>query len=248
MSGDLNDIQDLYGAKPFLKFEGIKKYVGGCLPRMSEPGSFFPLVPEATPGAQVDAIELVPESEYATQESRRVYQQWTADQNGYPACCPYALANAMQLLMMILYGKFWPLDPLKVWKTLSGGRGGVALDAAAEYAMTHGFPRLDGKGVVKIAEGYDCQSPQALASAAMRGCVGVFAHDVHAECWTRIVMEGRKPKLDTLNSWGNWGEQGPGGFYGWHLFALDEAEINRYGVIAIRALAGDGLELGRDAT
>jgi hypothetical protein len=241
------------GAEDFLMHDGEGGVrVSGCLPRASAAGAFFPVVPMATPGAEPDAIELVPASEYATQESRRTYQQWTMDQNGYPACCLASLANAMQLLMMALFGKWFALDWRSVWKFLSGGRGGVALDVAAEYAARKGFPRLDGKGVVRISEAYDCPDAKSLASAAMRGCVGTFGHggprNGHAECWTRIVMQpGGKLFLDTVNSWGQWGEQGPTGFYGWHLFALSDVEIAAFGTIAIRMLTGDGLELGGDA-
>lgn len=239
---------DPYGAKPFHMDDGAGGLkVGGCLPRATDVGSFFPMVPEATPRAQPDAIELVPEAQWDTQESRRVYQQWTQDQNGFPACCLASLGSAMQLLMMILYGKWVALDWKKAWQVLSGGRGGVALDTAAEYAATKGFPRVDGKGVVLIEEAYDCHDAKSLASAAMRGCVGTFGHDQHAECWTRIVMDGKTPLLDVLNSWGQWGEKSPTGFWGWHLFPLASAEISRYGVIAIRTLKGDGLDFGKDA-
>jgi len=221
-------LMDAYGADDFRLDDGSgESRVGGCLPRKwtAEASPF-------KPWGSTDQVPMVPGSEWVEQESLRGYQRETVDQNGFPKCSLSSAKNAMQLAMVRDGRLFVPLDDQAPWKTLSGGRGGVALDDALAYAMDKGFPRLDGKGAVKITEAWDCPSVEALASALQRGAICTFGHDVHAECATRMLKKNGVWGLDTLNSWGRWGEQGPNG-WGWHWLALSKVEM-RYSIIAIR--------------
>jgi hypothetical protein len=217
-----------------------RQYMGGCLTRQKPVGA---LVPGLTEAAAREAVPLVPASEWREQESLRGLERRDVNQNGYPACCLASLANAMEMAMVRDGRPHRPLDWRRAWRALSGGRGGVALDVACRFAMDKGFPidtSADGSssmqpgGVVKIAEAWDCDSIEGLASGLLRGCLATFGHDMHAECATRLVRQaGRRGWfLDTRNSWGrDWGDAG------WHLFPLDEVEIDTYGAILIRELA-----------
>jgi hypothetical protein len=209
--------------------------MSGCESRQQEVGALVPVY-----GAgDAAAVPLLPRSEWKDQESLRYLERRDINQNGYPACCLASLANAMELAMVRDGRPHRPLDWLRAWKALSRGRGGVALDAACRFAMDTGFPLADAgqggsQGVVKIAEAWDCDSIEGLASGLQRGCLATFGHDLHAECATRVTTQaGRRGWfLDTRNSWGrSWGDSG------WHLFPLEEVEINTYGAILIRELA-----------
>lgn len=216
---------DPYGAYPF-RVWGHQGRIGGCLPR-----KWAPEASPFQPWGSTDAVPMVDPSEWVEQESIRGYERRDVNQNGYPACCLASLANAMELGMVRDGRPHVALDWLAAWRKLSGGRGGVALDDAADFASKLGFPRVDGKGVVRIAELWDCGSTDALASALQRGCLCTFGHDVHAECATRLLKDGGKWTLDVRNSWSkDWGDSG------WHLFPLSKVEM-RYSIIAIRELA-----------
>ena len=215
---------DQYGANPFLLYAGGDYRIGGCLPRSNAVGVVVPLQP-------VDKVPNLSESEWVDGESLRGYERRDVNQNGYPACCLASLANAMELAMVRDGRGHVALDWLRAWKKLSGGSGGVALDDAAAFVMSEGFPRLDGLGTVKIAEAWDCETREGFASGLQRGCLGTFGHDVHAECATRMVRKNGVWYLDTRNSWGrDWGDAG------WHLFPLVDME-SRYSWIIIRELA-----------
>lgn len=218
---------DPYGAAEFRIWDEGGR-VGGCLERKWAPEA-SPFVPWGS----TDDVPMVDPADWVEQESLRGCERWSRDinQNGFPACCLASLAHAMQFSMARDGRPVVDLDWLAAWRKLSGGRGGVALDDAAAFAASTGFPRLDGKGVVKIAELWDCGSIEALASALQRGCLCTFGHDVHAEAAIRMLKQGGKWMLDTRNSWGNdWGDSG------WHLFPLSRVEM-RYSIIAIRELA-----------
>ena len=224
---DLNWTHDQYGAKDFLIQDGNQTHVGGCLER-----KWAPEASPFRPWGSTDAVPMVPKAEWEEQESIRGYETWKRDinQNGYPACCLASLANAMQLAMARDGRSVVDLDWFAAWKELSGGRGGVALDDAAAFAMDKGFPRADGKGTVKIQEAWDCPSVEALASALQRGALCTFGHDMHAEAALRLVKQNGVWNLDVRNSWGrDWGDKG------WHFVPLTAVEM-RYSIIAIREL------------
>jgi hypothetical protein len=228
---DVEWTMDPHGAKDFIITDDAgKMHVGGCLPRkwLPEASPFKPWGSDAT-------VPMVPKSEWVDGETLRVYQRETVDQNGYPKCCLSAAKSAMQLAMVRDGRPFVSLDDQKPWKDLSGGRGGVALDDALAYAMDKGFPRLDGKGTVKIAEAWDCPSVEALASALQRGAICTYGAQVHAQCMTRLVKRNGVWCGDVVNSWGQFGEAGgPNNeFWGWHFVPLSEVEM-RYSIIAIR--------------
>jgi hypothetical protein len=222
---DLEWTMDPHGAKDFLITDDAgKMHVGGCLPRSNKVGAVVPLLDTAK-------VPLLLESAWTEQESIRDCERRDINQNGYPACCLASLANAMEFAAVRDGRPSRPLDWLAAWRKLSGGRGGVALDDAAAFAMATGFPLADGSGVVKILEAWDCDTIEGFASALQRGCVGTFGHDVHAECATRMVKQNGVWMLDVRNSWGkDWGDKG------WHLFPLRDIEP-RYSWIAIRELA-----------
>lgn len=223
---------DPYGAGEFAieQPDGSIK-TGGCLDR-----KWAPEASPFEPWGSTSEVPMVDPADWVEQESLRVYQRRTSDQNGYPKCTLASLANAMELAMVRDGRPHVQLDDQKAWKALTGGRGGAALDDACAFAMDKGFPRLDGKGVVKIAEAWDCGSVEALGSALQRGAICTFGANVHAQCMTRLVKSKGKWCGDVVNSWGEWGEQGPTGFWGWHLFPLSNVEM-RYSIIAIRELA-----------
>jgi hypothetical protein len=219
---------DPYQASDFLIEQPDGTYrVGGCLPR-----KWAPEASPFQPWGSTDTVAMVPQSEWIEQESLRGYETWQRDinQQSYPACCLASLANAMQFSMVRDGRPVVELDWLAAWRKLSGGRGGVALDDAADYARTNGFPRLDGKGTVKIREAWDCPSTDALASALERGALCTFGHDMHAEAALRLVKQNGVWNLDVRNSWGrDWGDRG------WHFLPLSNVEM-RYSIIAIREL------------
>lgn len=203
--------------------EDGRPHMGGALPRVSAIGDWFPVWDGS------DACPIVPRDQWKTQESLRPYEWRDIDQNGYPACCLAATANAIELHLAKTGRAKTPLDWLKAWRTLSGGRGGVAIDAALRYIMTNGMPLADGSGVLVVREVWDAPTIESFVSGLQRGCTGVYGHDVHAECGTRLVMEGGAAYVDTRNSWGrNWGDQG------WHLFPASKIEIRLYGAYLIR--------------
>ncbi len=204
-------------------------YFGGCLPRESRLGEWFP---EA--GATDGPVPLVPEKEWKTQELIRAYEWDDIDQGNTPACCLASTCNLAELMMALMGMAKTPLDWYKAWKVLSGGRGGVAVDVALRYAMTGGLPLKDGSGVVVFDEVWDCPTWQHFVSGLQRGAVGILCHDVHAEAGTRVVMQNGIAYIDTRNSWGwGWGKKG------WHPepgFRADRIEIRTYGAYLLRGL------------
>jgi len=207
-----------------------KFYAAGCRSRARPVGGVLPVMG--------DKVPLVTEANWYEMPNVRHACRVGINQESTPACCLASLANAF-MIWMFLNG--WPakkLDWRRAWKLLSGGRGGVALDDAAEFVRETGYP-VEGGGVVKLLEGWDITTLEGLASALFNGCICTFGHDVHAECASRLTTgqdrRGRKIwMLDTRNSWGEgWGDNG------WHLFPLSDVEISTYGVIGVRELAFD---------
>ena len=185
-------------------------------------------VPVWEPGAGNDC-PVIPRSEWISTEDAKPWEYNNRYQNGFPACCLASLAGAMEFFSVINGRTKIVLDWLKAWKTLTGGRGGAAVDAALQFAMTTGYPLKDGSGVVKIVEAWDVPSVDAFASGLQRGCTGLACHDVHAECVTGLDMSGSKPQVVMCNSH----HQDLGGA-NWHLFPVDSIELRRYGAILIR--------------
>jgi hypothetical protein len=185
---------------------GGQTYSTGCLPRVSKVGAMFP---EWT-GAET--CPLVPRSEMLTQVGIEWAEYADENQGSNPSCCLTSLANAFEFLLSLKGRKKVRLDWLKAWKTLSGGRGGVALDTALQYVTTKGFPILDSTEVVVATEVWDTPSVDAYASGRYRGGIGIHGRYVpggHAECVAYWRVEGGKLVARVRGSWGkSYGENG----------------------------------------
>lgn len=199
-------------------------FSGGCLPRASRFGQWFPI-------AGTDGVPpLLPESEWDGQQSKRGYEWDDIDQNPYLSCCVCAASNVAELTLTINGMARTKLDWLKAYKTLTGGRGGVEVDVMLQYSQTKGLPTADGKNVVKFDECWDAPTWQHFVSGVRAGCLGILCHDKHAECGASVVMRNGVVYIDTRNSWGkDWGESG------WHLFQASKIEIARYGAFLLRS-------------
>jgi hypothetical protein len=199
--------------------------IGGCEPRRREIG-----VPGGLPVFETSKrITGIDRALWEPTPAPRWAERRDLNQNGYPACCLASLCNAMEIMAVLKGQPHRPLDWLKAWRKLSGGRGGVALDDAHEFAADTGMPLADGTGVVRILESLDCRTVDEYASGILQGAVGTYGHDVHAEAALGLAKDSKgRWCLDTRNSWGrDWGDKG------WHLFPLSAVELNTYGAILI---------------
>jgi hypothetical protein len=189
-------------------------------------------VPCAVPQWKSDELEdcvVIPRSQWRTTEDMKPYEWSNRYQNGYPACCLAALCGAVEFFLAKNNRARTKLDWLKAWQTITGGRGGAAVDAALKYAMETGLPLADGSGVIRIVEAWDSPSVDAFASGLQKSCTGVACHDVHAECVVGLDVSGSKPSVQMVNSH----YQDTGG-QNWHLFPVDKIELSSYGAILIR--------------
>jgi hypothetical protein len=180
---------------------------------------------------------IIPRTQWTTTADMRPYEWNNRYQNGYPACCLAALAGAIEFHLAKTFRKLTKLDWLKAWRSLTGGRGGAAVDTALRMAMTDGFPLADGSGTIRIVEAWDAMDVDAFASGILRGCTGLACHDVHAECVVGLDVSGNVPCVQMVNSW----YQGLGG-QNWHLFPVDRIELKRYGAILIREVEFRGMD------
>lgn len=207
-------------------FEGL----GGLLPRTTPVGKIpvgmtYMGVWDERPEEE---CPIIPKDQWATSPTIRPYRWRFIDQNGYPACCLAALCNAVELLRSLQGRSQVKIDWEAAWRALSGGSGGVALDAAISYAMTTGLP-LEGGGRCKVTEAWEADSLEAFASGLQRGCTGVLAHDVHAEAACSLIVDSQGTDVDTCNSWYS-------GDKDWHRFPLNRIEYRSYGLILVRAV------------
>lgn len=215
-----------------MTFEFPDGYFPGCDPRPPEapPGSIVPM-------ATLADVPLVDEADWKEQESLRHLETWKRDidQGRTSACTLASLAHAIQFSLARDGKPHVDIDWYQAWIDLTGGRGGANLAAACRYAMDKGMRYLDANGKpagrIRIAEAWDCDSIDGLASGLHRGCICTYGHDRHAECATRPVKKSGVWHLDTRNSWGRsyYGADG-----GWHLVPLRDVEIKTYGAILIR--------------
>jgi hypothetical protein len=211
------------GGHKLLSGDG-KVYSGGCLPRASRLGQWFPVA--GTDGSP----PLLPESQWDGQESKRGYEWDDIDQGNTSSCCVCAASNTAELTIAINGGAQTKLDWLKAYRELTGGSGGVAVDEMLRYAQSKGIPTKDGQSVVKFAECWDAPSQPHFVSGVRAGCLGILCHDVHAECGVSVVMRNGIAYIDTRNSWGkDWGENG------WHLFPASKIEVGTYGAFLLRS-------------
>jgi hypothetical protein len=205
--------------------------MAGCEPRVHGIGH----LPVGAPGeflqtwdGTIEDCPVLPDSELVTNDALRIWEWDDIDQNGYPACCLAAWANAIELFLARAGRAKTNLDWYRAWYTLSGGRGGVDIGTALQFIMREGFPLADKSGVVRIVEAWEAPSVAAYLSGLERGCVGVFGHDAHAECGASVVNDASGKLVDTRNSWGDSGR--------WHLFPANRIDIRNYGAFLIRDL------------
>jgi len=204
--------------------------MGGCLQRTTKCGAI-----EGVPRwAGFEACPVLPIEELTASPSKRAYQWNTNDQNGYPSCTLTSKANVAEIAMAENGWKRRNVDWYYVWRLLSGGRGGVALDTAVRYLSEKGFPVLDdsGKvvGTIKIVEAWDIPTIQAGFSAVKKGYTLWYGASGHAEGGYSILDDGRS--LDVCGTWGS--DYGDGGWYprAWNYIA---AGLPYYGAFATRA-------------
>ena len=178
-----------------------------------------------------ESCPLVPDDQWVTTPDVRAYEWNNRYQNGYPSCCLNSYVGTVEFLMAIKGFARTPLDWFAFWKEVTGGRGGAAVDRAAQKAMVEGIPPKDGSGRIRITETWDVPSLAALASWLQRGAIAVAGHHVHAECTVGLVMDRGTPYVQMVNSH----YEGLGG-KNWHLFPLAKVELARYGAMLIREI------------
>jgi hypothetical protein len=179
-----------------------------------------------------ETCPAIPRDQWKSTPDMRGYEWNNRFQNGFPACCLAALSGCPEFIMARDNRKRMAIDWHKAWVALTGGRGGAAVDAALQYAMTKGLPLKDGSGVLKITEAWDVPSLDAIASGLLAGAMAVCCHDVHAECVVGLVMQGTTAYVQMVNSH----YEGANAANNWHLFPLSRIELSTYGAMLIREI------------
>ncbi len=195
----------------------------GCLPRQTPLGSRFP-VWRPEPDEEFPACPIVPRDDWQSQEPLDWAEYNDVDQNGDPACCLASLANAGEFHLAITGRERVKLDWHAAWMTLSGGRGGVALDTALAYIVDRGFPIIGSTERLFALEVWDCPSIESLASGIQRGCRGIYGRWIgnggHAEFPAFVTVASRKANFEVRGTWGR--DYGRRGWY-----TVSEADILR---------------------
>jgi hypothetical protein len=176
-----------------------------------------------------------------------VFNLEVANRNSYVAegigvhnCCLNSFSGCVEFIMGRDNRKRQACDWHKFWVEVTGGRGGAAVDAACQYAMTKGIPLKDGSGRIKITEAWDVPTLDAIASGLQAGAFAVTCHDVHAECTVGLVMQGTTAYVQMVNSH----YEGANAANNWHTFPLSRIELSTYGAMLIREIEfvpADGL-------
>lgn len=195
----------------------------GLLERAQPIGTYYP-------AASIEAIPPLSSAEWVDMPDVRYLERWAwdLDQNGYNACTCFGLAHALTFTLARMDSDVMPpkLDALAFYQRWNT-RGGVALDAAMNEAMTKGYPIVGG-GKVIITEAYDAADIQSLGSAWQRGYFAIFGHGGrrtgHCECGLSLRKNNAAWMIDTRNSWArSWGERG------FHSFALGDVALEMFG-------------------
>jgi len=191
-----------------------RQLMTGCLPRQSEVGNLVLASGRTVPvwDPKYDACPKIPRDQWVTQDDFSAYdtpeRDCHNDQNGYPACTLASLATLMDFFLTMSGRAFTKLDWHKAWVALSGGSGGVSLDAALRYVIEKGFPLADGSGVLYVDEKevWDLPDVEAYFSCRQKGVWtwhGRFmGRGGHAECGLRTKMQNGKAIIEVPGTWG----------------------------------------------
>jgi len=212
----------------FERHEGGRVLMTGCLPRQTPCGGIEGV---KIWSPEFESCPIVPRDQWSTQPSLRPYEWRDNDQDGYPSCTLTSLANYAEFFLARTGRKKTPLDWLKAWRKLSGGYGGVALDAALRYVMSEGYPLLDGSGVLVATEVWDLSSTDAAFSAMTLGQGFWYGASGHAEWGASLLKSGAGVSAEIRGTWGR--DYGQGGWYP-RSESYIRAGIPSYGAFCIR--------------
>lgn len=215
----------------------------GCLPRLSYPGEFLPIL------GDIETAPLVPRSKISDIDLS-AHDPPAIDQNPQSSCTAASLCTAMKHARNVMGAK--PVD--LAWSTIygpsNGGRdAGASIDTAVNHLMRVGIcptlidgaPYIDpfdwrgyyngswpddwqdqAKGF-RLLEAWDCPSWDHFLSAmhhGYTGTLGVFWPDGGGHAIMPTGYDKTKRRVRLLNTWSPaWGDRG----YGW----LDEDVCQR---------------------
>lgn len=197
----------------------------GCLPRVSKPGEWCPLVREQ--------IRIIPRKEWAelVGKVRNSDLAWfQLDQDGVGSCASEACAGAVMAMRELAGQSRVELSPWFVYHHVSGGVDrGSSIDENLRFARETGvasmesWPRshgwrtrpsdeaYDDAARYRIEEFYDVTTHDEFVSALFSGFVVEFGYRIggggHAVVATEMVSTSR---FRFKNSWGQWGDNGFG--------------------------------------
>jgi len=221
-------------------------YKTGCLPRKSRFGEVCDPLEKAIEIIPVDRWQkLIGEVDLRPKTPDPPY-----DQNGYGSCACESSSGSVETVRVAAGLPRVRLNPYFVYHTTSGGRdNGSNIDDNLVFVREHGiapesvWPRSHGpwktpsaeakKEALKyrILEFYDIANWEEFGTALLLGFPVVFGYSGHSVLATSLIDENR---LEYLNSWGNWGDQGFG--------VLRSSSIMwQYGAWAVRSVIAPDL-------
>lgn len=231
--------------------------MAGCLPRLTSPGEFLPIL------GDVETAPLIPRHKLADMDLSAMDPP-AVNQGNQSSCTAAALATASRHMRRLANLEDFPLAWSTLYGPCNGGRdSGSAIDAAINQLMRVGICRshlegetyidpFDWRGFyagtwpddwqqvareIRLLECWDCPSFDHVLSAMHHGfpCViGVFwpGGRGHAITCTGYDKINRRARI--LNTWSAaWGERG----YGWLDESVCQKGIPYFGGFALRAMS-----------
>jgi len=216
-------------------------FPGGCLPRVSKPGEWFPTLKEA-------GIEVIPRSEWrgliASGIGLRRHVPKIFDQDGMGSCATESSTQAVQVVREFQGQPFVRLNPWFVYYHTKVGGGGSNIDTnlrfmqekgVAPYAVWPRSKRLsrpsseayEAAKNFRIDEVYDITNRDEFASALLYGFPVVYGRRGHSILAVEMLDDD---KFIYANSWGNWGDNGFG------KDGLQRDVYRSYGIWALRTV------------
>lgn len=234
----------------------------GCLPRLTSPGEFLPIL------GDVETAPLVPRHKLSDMDLSP-NDSPALNQGNQSSCTCASLASALQHVRNTMNGA----NILPSWATLygpsNGGRdSGSAIDTALAHLMRVGIcpQQIDGEPYIdpfdwkgyyngswpddwqtqarnlRLLEGWDCPSVDHVLSAMYHGFVsviGVFWPGGGGHAIKLVGYDKTNKRLRLQNTWSQaWGHRG----YGWLDESVCAKGIPYFGAFTLRAASWHPLD------